>query len=152
MSVSRDRDLDVSSARQATELLQSQRAAYEALLRELETADREIAVEPAGPRAIATNAERILRSLERQAPELSALAARLRRPGCAGPRAEAVRTLFAEVGGQAANARGRLDRLVGSLQVDQTRTLAEMRHLELGAAAAYPQRSGCVSILVDRTG
>ncbi len=150
--MTRQTDLDESAARQATDLLLGQRAVYEEVLLELQGAETQPAVEPDRLREMAATAGRALQPLMRQTAALSALAARLRRPGCAGPRVDAARTLLAEVGTHAAETGARFDHLISVLRADQSRTLAEINDLERATPAAYHLPAAGPAILVDLTG
>jgi hypothetical protein len=146
-------DLEESKAHEATGLLIAQRAAYGELLEELRVEESaEHAARPERLQRLATTAERLLQPLAAQTAALSALARRLRRPGCTGPRADLTRGLLAEVGVLAADAGARFDRLIVTLRADQRRTLAEANTLERDTPPAYQSLATGSALLVDRTG
>jgi hypothetical protein len=144
-------DLDESASRDAATLLAGQRAAYSALLLELEAhAPVQTNLDELRELTIATS--RILHPLAGQREALTALAGRLRRPGCSGPRADATRVLFDEVGKQASSAGARLEQLIGALREDQGKTLADIKDLGRGTPSPYQGHSVGTAALVDRTG
>jgi hypothetical protein len=146
-------DLEESVAREATGLLIRQGAAYAELLGKLQVEESaEPSVEPDRIQHLATITGRLLHPLAEQTAALSALASRLRRPGCAGPRTDATRSLFVGVAAQVAEAGARFDRLIVTLRADQRRTLAEVNTLERDTPPAYQSPATGSALLVDRTG
>jgi hypothetical protein len=129
------------------------RAAYAELLEGLQAEESPRApIEPDQLEQLAASTGRLLQPLAEQSAALSALAGRLRRPACVGPRADATRSLLAEVGAQAAAAGARIDRLIATLHADQRRTLEEVNALERGTPAAYQAPATGSPLLVDRIG
>jgi hypothetical protein len=144
-------DLDESAAREAVALLDAHHAAYSALLLEL----NECPLVPADPdrlRELTIATGRILHPLRSRTEALAALAGRLRRPGCVGPRADAARNRFNEVGAQVAEAGACLDRAIGALRADQGRTLEEVAELSRTTPIPYQTATFGSALLVDRTG
>jgi hypothetical protein len=150
--VTRFIDLDDASAHPAIALLAEQRAAYSALLELLELQESGSSIDPGRSRATALAAGRLLQSLATGSPALTTLATRLRKPDRRGPKADAVRAMWTEVGAMAAEAAARYDRLLESMRADQGRTLAEMRELGQGTTGGYGASADFCALLVDRTG
>jgi hypothetical protein len=147
--VTRFADLDDASARRSTALIAEQRAAYSALLA---LHDSGVPIDPERSRATALAAGRLLQSLASASPAVAALASRLRSPDCRGPKADAVRKMWTEVGAMATQAGAWYDRLIESLRADQGRTVEELRELGHGSAAGYGGSADLCALLVDRSG
>lgn len=145
-------DLDDASARRSTALLAEQRAIYSALLELLKLDDSVLSIDPERVRATALAAGRLLQSLASGSPAVAALATRLRKPDCRGPKADEVRARWTDAGAMATEAGACYDRLIESLRADQSRTLGELRELGHGTAAGYGGSADFCALLVDRSG
>jgi hypothetical protein len=150
--VTRSTDLDDTSNRRSTALLAEQRAGYSALLELLTLHDSGLSIDPDRSRATALAAGRLLQSLASGSASLAALAALLRTQDCRGPKADAVRAMWTEVGAMAAETRVRYARLIELLRADQSRTVGELRQLGQGATAGYGGTADFCALLVDRSG
>jgi hypothetical protein len=150
--VTRSTDLDDTSARRSTALLAEQRAAYSALLELLTLHDSGSSIDPDRSRATALAAGRLLQSLASRSSSLAALAVLLRKPDCRGPKADAVRAMWTEVGAMAAQTGVSYQRLIDALRADQSRTVGELRELGQGTTAGYGGSADFCALLVDRSG
>jgi hypothetical protein len=149
--VTRFTDLDVATTRQSTALLAEHRTAYTALLDLLRLHESGVSIDPERSRATALAGGRLLQSLATTSPALASLANRLRRADCRGPKADAVRALWTEVGAKAAEAGACYNRLIQTLRADQGRTLGELRELGQGATPGYGRSADFCALLVDRS-
>jgi ABC-type transporter Mla subunit MlaD len=145
---------DPDFARRTTAFLAAQRDIYRRLLDALDSASPSDA--PADAERLATLIAAVsdhLRPLADQTPTLAAL---MRRLGTAsrdpGPGLEAVGRLAEEVGALAAEARRRLESVVGDLRAEQTRTMAEIQELDRAMPAGYLPGGPFPALLYDRTG
>ena len=146
-------DLEESFARRAAGFLAAQKEAYDRLIETLErNGEAPAAGEPDRLQSLVTVTGVLLRPLAGQTAHLSALASRLRRADCAGPRADAARTLLRDVGRRAAEAHGKMEQLLGEVRNQQSRIRDEINQLDRATPAAYQAGGHAPALMLDRSG